>query len=193
MLGEQNTSHEIDYSAQEPGSVPGSQFTYELFISHCTSSKSIGGESNSQFYFVSQMYERLKIFHKLPTFFYDGETRANPFYTMNYSIPHSRIVIAVCTPQYIQKVNLRGTYPHKEIAAFDIYSTRENKDNVIPVLLDTTRTVFQTREGGIPLISSATSVEIPLEYKNPEKISEILQTKCEEVVKIYRELRKQWD
>lgn len=193
MSEDQQIGSDINYDHIEPGKIPDDQITTELFISHCTKKLLPSGETNLQFYFVSQLNDKLKNVPGLSTFFFDEETRSNPFDVMNHFLDRSRNVVAICTPEYINKVmHQRGSRPKKELSAFETFEARSGKERIIPVLLDISRDEFQQQGGGIPLINSRNIIEIPSEYKDPERIADIIKNKAEEIIKFHNELLKQW-
>jgi len=101
----------------------------------------------------------------------------------------SRIMIPICTPEYINLFNNESTsWPSRELGAFIIYERQQRLDKIIPVLLDITRDKFQEPEGGIPTILTKRNVVIPSNYT--EDI-EIVKLKIEEIVKIYKDYLKQ--
>lgn len=169
------------------------KFLLKYFLSHCTVKLLSSGETGSQFYFVSQLNDKLRNIPGLSTFFFDEETRSNPFDVMNNFLDHSRNLVAICTPEYINKVmHQRGSRPNKELSAFETFEARSGKERIIPVLLDISREEFQQQGGGIPLINSRNTIEIPSEHKDLERIAEIIKNKAEEIVKFHNELLKQW-
>ncbi len=182
---EENIDADIDYGSVVEGKVPTRKYNYELFLSHNTK------EGTNERSLVIDLKTQFEETHALGCFFDRRDMVTDPIFVMNEALNGSRIIIPICTPEYIEAFNKkRKSWPYGELAGFMQWENSEEKDRIIPVLVGITRKEFQTQGKGIMTLILKRSVEIPPEYIADKSI---IPMKVKEIVQIYNDYLKQWD
>lgn len=174
-----------DISVIVEGSEPPKRYGYELFISHNTK------KQTNERSLVTTISKVIFEVHGLSNFFDTKDMLTDPVYVMDKAADASRMILPICTRQYIKSFkDEKNSWPYIELAQFIQWQHSHEKDLIIPVLVGITRKEFEMQGNGILGLSLKLSVEIPPEYTSDKTI---IPRKIEEIVKIYNEYRKQWD
>lgn len=182
---DETRNNAIDYGETVTGKEPEPKIEYELFISHVTV------VNTPQQSLVEEICRQLEEIHNLPSFLDKKYVTSNPVNIVNKAMIRSRIIIPICTPDYINLFNNEPTsWPSRELGPFVTWEREQRRNKIIPVLLDITRDEFQKQDGGIPIITTLRNIVIPSNYTED---GEIVKLKIEEIVKIHKDYLKQWE
>jgi len=180
----------VNYDNLVQGKITIPEISIELFLSHCTKEKFDDNKLDPQHNCVKRLSEILINHHKLRTFFDRNDIKSNPGNIINDALDRSRILVAICTPEYIaQFMKQRNSWPSLELGPFIIWEVNSSKDRIIPVLLDISREEFQKQGCGIPTLIRKRIIEIPSEYRSDENI---IVNKANEIALIHSEYFQQW-
>ena len=91
----------VNYDNLVQGKITIPEISIELFLSHCTKEKFDDNKLDPQHNCVKRLSEILINHHKLRTFFDRNDIKSNPGNIINDALDRSRILVAICTPEYI--------------------------------------------------------------------------------------------
>lgn len=181
-------SAEINYDEVVEGKPPEPKIDFELFISHCT--KTDSEKELLQRNFVIAIEEQIRKIQEITTFFDKNDIHSSPINIINQALEGSRIIVPICTPEYIKKFKQNNSWPNIELGAFVNWSTSQPQERIIPVLLDITHTEFNTQGVGIAVITNKQCVVIPSDYPTNK---DIIEDTAKDIVRIYNDYLKQWN
>jgi len=175
----------LNYEEVVVGKQPETKKDFELFLSHCTK------KETEQRKLVIAISEEIEKEQKLPTFLDRKDIHSNPVNIVSNSLEASRILVPICTPDYIEEFKKNNnSWVSVELGTFIVWQDNQSRDLIIPVLVDITRKEFETQGRGIAAITNKRSVEIPPEYITDKTI---IKAKVNEIILIYQDYLKQWD
>ncbi|HHT9136988.1 MAG TPA: TIR domain-containing protein [Candidatus Wunengus sp. YC60] len=183
--GEEQIGVVIDYTLTVEGGKPSHRYSYELFLTHNTK------KDTNERSLVTDISTQLDRVHKLTNFFDNKDMLTDPVYVMDQALDGSRMMVPICTPEYIKAFKEdRNSWPYQELGTFINWQNSHKRDLIIPVLVGITRKEFEMQGNGIVGLPLKLSVEIPPSYITDKAI---IPMKVEEIVKIYNDYLKQWD